>query len=307
MALRHGYSQPVVLGSPADTSPWEHGTDMSTNERGKKNPEARRRTIVRLIVILIVVMFAATGILAVPSSAATVPSQTPASTTTVSSDDLPTATDDSDTAAEESFDTSVIDSRNLDAASASSIQVLVNKENPLDPKDYQPEVVTLESVGADSWMSMQPEAAKAMSALLDAAEADGISLEVSSAYRSYSDQKALFNQYVDWYGKKYALTISAKPGYSEHQTGLVADVTTPGGKCELLACFGNTDAGEWVQDNAWKYGYIVRYPEGEEDTTGFAYEPWHLRYVGKGVATQMWNADYATFEEYLGVDAAPSY
>lgn len=282
-----------MLGSPADTSPWEHGTDMSTNRRGKKNSGGRRRTITRLIIIVIVVMFAATGILAVPSSAAASPTPAPTPTATVSEDD--------------SFETSVIERRNLDTVSAASTHVLVNKDSPMEPKDYEPKLVTLASVGADSWVSMRPQAAKAMVNLLDAAEDEGIDLQVSSAYRGYVDQKALFNQYVDWYGKKYALTISAKPGYSEHQTGLAADVTTPGGKCELLACFGDTDAGEWVHANAWKYGYIVRYPEGEEATTGFAYEPWHLRYVGKGVAKEMRDGDYASYEEYLGMDAAPSY
>ena len=96
----------------------------------------------------------------------------------------------------------------------------------------------------------------------------------------YVYQKQLYDGYVAQMGQDEADKISARPGTSEHQTGLAFDVTLPSGECFLETCLGAMPEGEWIAANAYKYGWIVRYPEGKEDITGYSYEPWHLRYVG---------------------------
>lgn len=128
------------------------------------------------------------------------------------------------------------------------------------------------------------------------AQAQGINISNSySGYRSYQYQTNLYNNYVNQHGEEEANTFSAKPGFSEHQTGLTFDL-----KDFNDQLVEDPITSQWIKDNCAKYGFIVRYPEGKEDITGYIYEPWHLRYVGEEVANQIMNNN-TTLEQYLGV------
>lgn len=128
------------------------------------------------------------------------------------------------------------------------------------------------------------------------AQAQGINISNSySGYRSYQYQTQLYNNYVNQHGEEAANTFSAKPGFSEHQTGLTFDLKDFNG--QLVE---DPITSQWIKDNCAKYGFILRYPEGKEDITGYIYEPWHLRYVGEEVANQIMNNN-TTLEQYLGV------
>lgn len=126
----------------------------------------------------------------------------------------------------------------------------------------------------------------------------GLNLWIASGYRSYWTQNTLYNNYVAADGKEEADTYSARPGHSEHQTGLAFDLNS------VESSFASTDEGKWVKDNCYRYGLIIRYPKGKENITGYMYEPWHLRYVGVELATKLYNnGDWITLEEYFGVDS----
>ncbi|MGO2539615.1 MAG: D-alanyl-D-alanine carboxypeptidase family protein [Specibacter sp.] len=184
----------------------------------------------------------------------------------------------------------------------SSTGVVVNKRSPNAPINQTPP----DLVWAGSQL-MRSEAATHMAQLVSGASAAGAPLTMVSGFRSYNTQAGLYNYYVSQYGRVVADTISARPGFSEHQTGLVMDVGNPNGDCSLQACFENTPAGQFVRNHAWRYGFIIRYTWGNDWTTGYTYEPWHLRYIGVRTATDMHNRGFQTLEQYFGLAAAPSY
>ena len=193
---------------------------------------------------------------------------------------------------------------------ADSLYVVVNKHRPLDPVDYIPEVIEVESENLDNsrGITLAPVAAEALIEMAKAAQEAGVgTLKLNSGYRSYDYQSELFIAKVGQYGEAEALERSAKPGHSEHQTGLAVDVSEPSQGCEIMQCFGNTEAGIWVAENAWRFGYIVRYELDQTSITGYTYEPWHLRYVGKELAKRYYQGGYVTLEEFWGLDAAPDY
>lgn len=194
-----------------------------------------------------------------------------------------------------------------DIDTPSSYQVIVNKQRPFDPKDYEPDdLVMPDGIENTNAQPMRAKAAKALQKMhADASEA-GVPFIIASAYRPYSMQVQLFDSYVARDGVEAAETYSARPGYSEHQTGLVADVDDGTG-CLLEACFGETPAGTWLAKHAAEYGFVIRCPEGKQDITGYIYEPWHLRYVGTEVAKDLQQNDVETLEEYFGLDPAPTY
>lgn len=131
------------------------------------------------------------------------------------------------------------------------------------------------------------------------AKNQGINLNIVSGYRSYSKQESVYNNYVAMDGKNAADTYSARPGHSEHQTGLAADINS------VNNSFINTPEGKWLNDNCYKYGFIIRYPKGKESITGYIYEPWHIRYINVDVATELYNnGDWITLEEYLGINSS---
>lgn len=137
------------------------------------------------------------------------------------------------------------------------------------------------------------EAFEEMSA---AAAAEGLDLYIGSSYRDYAFQEEIYNNYSELYGWELADTFSARPGYSEHQSGLVIDCNT------IDDAFGETEESEWLAEHCAEYGFIIRYPEGKEDITGYKYEPWHIRYVGVEVATEMESLGVC-LEEYLGIES----
>ena len=142
------------------------------------------------------------------------------------------------------------------------------------------------------------ETVDAMVEMLDAAAAEGHFMVVVSAYRSYAGQEATYNWHVNTFGQAYADRVSARPGHSEHQLGTTADLSSASVGYELTEAFGDTPEGLWLAENSWKYGFIISYPAGKEHITGYAYEPWHLRYVGKEVAAEV-HASGLTLREFL--------
>ncbi len=153
---------------------------------------------------------------------------------------------------------------------------------------------------------LREPAARAIAQLVQDARAAGLQLRIISAYRPYATQVALYNSYVARDGQAAADTYSARPGHSEHQTGLAVDLDDFAG-CYLNTCFAQTPAGAWVAENAAAYGFVIRYPEGQEGVTGFMFEPWHLRYVGVELAAEMRATGTTTLEEFFGLPAAPGY
>lgn len=182
-----------------------------------------------------------------------------------------------------------------------SIEALVNPFNML-PDDYEPSDLVYPDVRfifkeKIEKRMMRKEAAEALEKLFAGAEKDGIYLAGVSAYRSHKTQKALFDRYVKRDGYEKARTYSALPGTSEHETGLAVDVTSSDGKCAAADCFGDTKEAAWLKKHAAEYGYIIRYPEGKDEITGYQYEPWHLRYVGADIAGEI-AANGSTLEEF---------
>ena len=136
----------------------------------------------------------------------------------------------------------------------------------------------------------------------DDALKEGINLEIISGYRSYADQAYIYNNYVLSDSKSNADTYSARAGHSEHQTGLAADINS------LNTNFIYTKEGMWLNNNCHKYGFIIRYPEGKASVTGYMYEPWHIRYVGAPLASELYNnGNWISLEEYYGITSTYNY
>lgn len=181
-----------------------------------------------------------------------------------------------------------------------SIQRLVNKQNGL-PSGYVPPNLTEPRVAFLTQDSerrkMQKVAAAALEKMFAGAKKDGISLAAASGYRSYQTQKELYERYVRESGQKEANRFSAKPGHSEHMTGLTMDIAGTNGRCAVTSCFSNTKEAKWLAANSYRYGFILRYPQGKESITGYMYESWHFRYVGIPLATFLYE-EKITLEEY---------
>ena len=173
--------------------------------------------------------------------------------------------------------------------------VLVNKNNQL-LRNYKPndlEKINLEFANENKYL--RKEAKIAFEKLAKNAKQLGYRIVAVSAYRDYDYQNELFNYYVKEKGLDYALECSAKPGHSEHQTGLAVDVE---GENKDYDNFLDTKEFTWMKNNSYKYGFILRYPKGKEHITGFKFEPWHYRYVGIKIAKEIYEKNI-TLEEYL--------
>nr|WP_225751848.1 M15 family metallopeptidase [Pseudoclavibacter sp. Marseille-Q3772] len=197
-----------------------------------------------------------------------------------------------------------------DITSVDSITVLVNKAEPLRKPDYKPsDLVEMSAIGVPSANnhSLRREAAEAIKKMFQAASKAGHDLDMTSGFRDRDLQQELYEGYIDELGEEGADATSARPGHSEHQTGLAADISAPAEGCVLEACFGDTKAGKWLLENSWKYGFILRYPKGKTAITGYDYEPWHFRYIGVEAATEYHESKAATYEEFVGAPAAPDY
>lgn len=160
--------------------------------------------------------------------------------------------------------------------------MIVNKTYAL-PASYNPGGLT-------------PEAKAAFAELQAAAQEDGLTMNSVSDFRSYEAQETLYNNYVARDGKEAADRYSARAGHSEHQTGLTIDVNYAGD------AFHETPEAKWLAENSWKYGFIIRFPEGKEEITGYKYESWHIRYVGKDMAKKIYDSGLC-LEEYFGIES----
>ena len=141
---------------------------------------------------------------------------------------------------------------------------------------------------------LTPECRAAFNEMASAAAKDGVSLYIVSGYRSYATQQGLYSRYAAKDGYAAADTYSARPGHSEHQTGLAMDLNS------LSASFAYTKEGRWLAANAYKYGFIIRYPYSKQSVTGYVYEPWHVRYLGRSLAAAVYNSGLC-LEEFFGI------
>lgn len=179
---------------------------------------------------------------------------------------------------------------------------LVNKHHAL-PDDYVPEDLVEPDVRFPFTEDLPKKqlrkvAADALEELFAAGDEAGVDLYAQSGYRSFDRQDAIFAANVEENGEEKANNYSARPGESEHQTGLTMDVTSTDVNYDLVIAFEDTDEGKWVKEHAAEYGFIIRYPEDKEDITEYQYEPWHLRYVGKKAAEEITEKGLS-LEEYL--------
>ncbi len=199
----------------------------------------------------------------------------------------------------------------LDIDNPASALVLVNKHRPLVPADYMPADLVAPRVPAATGEPalLRKDAALALERMVAAAGRDGVAITVMSSFRSHASQLSLYNSYAAQKGAAAADTSSARPGFSEHQTGLAVDIGDAGvpASCEFTWCMASSPAGLWVATHGPDYGFIVRYQLGLEGITGYLAEPWHLRFVGICVATDMRARSIRTYEQYLGLPGAPGY
>ncbi len=166
--------------------------------------------------------------------------------------------------------------------------LIVNKKYSI-PSDYGTELILDDDAGTGLIID------EAYDALLEMREASGYEMPIVSGFRSYRTQTAIFNNYVASYGEAEANTFSARPGESEHQTGMAIDITS------LNQSYGETAEGMWLAENCHNFGFIIRFQASKEDITGYIYEPWHVRYLGKSTARLVHDSGLA-LEEFLGVD-----
>ncbi len=178
--------------------------------------------------------------------------------------------------------------------------ILVNKKYAVSSRFKPINLVKIDgSLCTNQGQYLKSEAYSAYKNMLADAKAQGFNIKICSAYRTYDTQRYLFTNYVKTHDLDYALISSAFPGRSEHHTGLALDVTSKSMGWALSQNFINYPDGKWINDNCANYGFIIRYPQGKTDITGYKYEPWHLRYVGVDVATDIMSRGI-TLEEYLG-------
>lgn len=213
----------------------------------------------------------------------------------------PTAMNEPDTRA-------TFDKSQYSLSEPDSLWVIANKQNAI-PTSFVPDLVVpdvrLRLAASEQQMQVSQLALKDLRSMFEAASNRGVNLVFGSGYRSADLQAQFYNSYVAQDGQAAADAYSARPGHSEHQTGLAVDITSPGGVCHLEICWEDTPEGKWVAENAHKFGFIIRYLEGKENITGYQYEPWHLRYVGKDLATEI--PRNQTLEEFFGLPHAPDY
>jgi zinc D-Ala-D-Ala carboxypeptidase len=176
-----------------------------------------------------------------------------------------------------------------------SIWVVVNKEHPIRP-DFRPEITLVRGY------QVATPAAAPLTRLLADSDRRGLGFKIASAFRSYDYQAGVYGSIAATSGRAAADLVSARPGHSEHQTGLAVDLVTPASPaCDFEPCFARTPGGRWLARHAWRYGFIVRYQPGTTAVTGYAPEPWHLRYVGRALAAELRRTHTATLEEFFGI------
>jgi zinc D-Ala-D-Ala carboxypeptidase len=274
-------------------------TSESVNARHSKGQPSHGVPHNRRPLVIVAIAIAAVLVASVAFFALTRPAPSPATSAVAKSTSTPTHSTPTPTPTP----TPTFDKQQFSLTDPSSDWVLVNKQNPLNPNNYAPPLAPLNLPGVKG--SMRPEAASALQAMFAAYHAQsptGDQLSVVSPYRSYNTQVSTYNGWVSRLGQAQADRQSARPGFSEHQTGLAVDIDTA-----VSEAFGQTPAGLWLAANSWQYGFIVRYPDGQEAVTGYEYEPWHFRYLGVPLATEMHNTGATSLEAFFGYPAAPNY
>lgn len=175
------------------------------------------------------------------------------------------------------------------SSDVSNYGIVVNKKHPMSPISYTP--TDLESIGSQTMLSVPADAIRRMQTDSE----PNIPIVPASGYRSYQAQNTIYNSYVAKDGQAMADTYRARPGYSERQTGLAMDFSP------IDQAFADTPQFVWLSQNAYKYGFVLRYPDSKTDITGYMHEPWHWRYVGVTAATDMHSRGITTLEEYFNV------
>jgi D-alanyl-D-alanine carboxypeptidase len=190
-----------------------------------------------------------------------------------------------------------------------SIWVVVDKRRPLRPAAYvPPDLVPVRNVRHTNPPVLRPDAASAVRRMFAAARTErAVVLVSTSTYRSYRDQRNVFQQDVTQLGRARADRIDMRPGYSEHQTGWAIDIGTHDGACDFATCMGHTVEGSWLAENAWRFGFLLSYPADRLARTGIAYEPWHYRYLGTALAAELHRTRTQTLEEFFGLPPSPDY
>ncbi len=210
----------------------------------------------------------------------------------------------------EAFRAAVVDGRAscVDLGDSSRIWTVVDKIRAANPIDYRPSGLVLpDGVRNIEGGALRADAASALASLVTAARDAGVGeIALESGFRSYETQQATYGRHFAERGEG-ADQVSARPGYSEHQLGLGADVVACAGACGTLDQLAATAQGQWVADHAWEHGWIVRYLDGKTPVTGYTAEPWHLRFIGPELARAYHDGGWTSLEEFFALDPAPDY
>lgn len=199
--------------------------------------------------------------------------------------------------------TAAFDKTKYSNSDPSSIWIVVNKQHPLSPIQFIPnDLVTTNGA------TISAKARLDFDAMMADALSQGVHLTIVSSYRSYDTQNYLYNNYVATYGQASTDTFSARPGYSEHQTGLAIDFGgSTNTNCNLDNCYEATVEGKWLANHAYQYGFLLRYTAEKQPITGYKAEPWHFRYIGRELATEMRNKSIITLEEFFNIRGGETY
>ena len=286
--------------------PQDRLCSVSVQSRRGASQRVRRRRAIAVVGGLLVVAFLITVVVngftgTEPTSAS--PDHTPTAAPAPTEPPRPSPTASPEPAPAPSFDRAA---RSID--DPDSIWVVVDKLRPLSPTDYTPADLVDVPVAFANPPRLRQEASDAVVSLFTAFAAEtGLALQSQSAYRSFEAQTRVYDGDIATLGQAGADLSTARPGTSEHQTGLTIDISALPGQCSLSACFGDTPHGQWLAANAWRFGFLLRYPADKVEITGYEFEPWHYRYIGIELATEMHNTGVSTLEEFFGLPAAPSY
>ncbi len=186
--------------------------------------------------------------------------------------------------------------------------VLVNRRNPLSPKSFAPADLIAAPMPDAAGGRLRAGAARALGRMATAVAADAGRVGIDTAFRSYATQDVLYDTWLARRGRTWTDTWYARPGYSEHQTGLTVDLLPVGApNCRINDCIDETPQGRWLARNAWRHGFILRYEKGYRSTVGIGFEPWHFRYVGTALARAYHDGGWHTLEAFLDEPPAPTY
>ena len=250
----------------------------------------RKRVLVSLLIILLALASVAAGVILLDQQAAAPPAVSKSPKIT------PKTTEQSSTTA------TTFDKSRYSTTDPSSLWVVVNKQHPFSPVTYTPsDLVTAYGHQVSGRLVID------LTAMIDDGAHDGAFITLVSSYRSYSYQVGLYTSYVASDGQAKADTYSARAGYSEHQSGLAIDFGNKAGTCSVQDCYADTAEGKWLEANAYKYGFLLRYTAAKQSVTGYQAEAWHYRYIGRDLSTEMHSKGISTLEEFFGITGGETY